>query len=289
MSTKTAYSYVVLRYVHDITTGEFLNVGVALHAPSQRFLGAQCRSTYGRLSKAFPGVNGDHFRGLMRHVQERFEALSQRLREELPLGNSQSVMDFAREVLPADDGSLQWSQPGSGQTTDPVVTLERLFDRMVNRYEDRGARERRTEDDVWRHFRRSLEAHHLLRHFEPRTIAVEDDEYEFKHTWKNGVVHCLEPISFDLASAEGMQDKVHRWLGRMTSIRSSREKFRMYFLVGGPQDETLISAYEKALSVLKKAPVDQEIITEARAEELARELAEQVEQHDRHPAEPLRH
>ena len=30
---KTAYSFVVLRYVHDVMIGEFVNIGVTLYAP----------------------------------------------------------------------------------------------------------------------------------------------------------------------------------------------------------------------------------------------------------------
>ena len=30
---KTTFTYTVLRYVHDIATGEFVNMGVALDAP----------------------------------------------------------------------------------------------------------------------------------------------------------------------------------------------------------------------------------------------------------------
>ncbi|MCB1633492.1 MAG: DUF3037 domain-containing protein [Xanthomonadales bacterium] len=281
MNNKVSYTYMVLRYVHDVTTGEFVNVGVAMHAPDARFVGALCRNTYGRLNKVFPGVNADHFKSLMRHIQAQFERFGERLSEELPLHRSNSVEDFARTVLPADDSSLQWSPAGSGRTSDPSATLEKLFDRMVMRYEDRSARERRGEEDVWRHFKRTLEARQLLRYFEPHTIAVPDDELEFKHTWKNGVLHCLEPVSFDLATPESIHDKAHRWLGRINSISTSHERFRLYFLVGAPQDESLGRAYERAISILGKAPVEKAFFAESEAEQLARLVASEVEGHER--------
>ena len=61
MSASTKYSYTVLRYVHDTMTGEFVNVGVALHAPEAGYLSAICRTTYRRVSAAFPGLKGEHF------------------------------------------------------------------------------------------------------------------------------------------------------------------------------------------------------------------------------------
>ncbi len=35
MTDRVPYSFVVLRYVHDVFTGEFLNVDVVMHVPSQ--------------------------------------------------------------------------------------------------------------------------------------------------------------------------------------------------------------------------------------------------------------
>ena len=73
MKNQYSYTYTVLRYIHDVTSGEFVNVGVALHAPQARYLSAMCRPTYGRLSKVFPGLNAEHFKALMRHIQNSFE------------------------------------------------------------------------------------------------------------------------------------------------------------------------------------------------------------------------
>jgi hypothetical protein len=44
MSERTNYTFTVSRYVHDITTGEFVNVGVLLHAPKAKFLRASSAS-----------------------------------------------------------------------------------------------------------------------------------------------------------------------------------------------------------------------------------------------------
>ena len=147
---KTAYTYTVLRYVHDIATGEFVNVGVVIYAREARYASALCRATYGRLSKVFPGLDGEAFKGMMHYVQSRIEELGAELRDELPLdGLPASVMDLAQSVLPRDDSSLQWSPPGSGLSDDPSRTLEALFDRLVSSYDERPAKERRTDEEVW--------------------------------------------------------------------------------------------------------------------------------------------
>lgn len=278
---RTAYSYTVLRYVHDTTTGEFVNVGVALYSREARYASALCRTTFGRLSKTFPGVNGEVFKGLMRHIQSRFEEQGDALQNELPLaGLPASVMQIAHGILPADDSSLQWSPMGSGLAEDLPGTLESIFTRMVTRYDERPQQERRTDEEVWRHFRRSLESRHVLKHLQSKTISVQDDEVEFQYAWKNGVWHCLEPVSLDLSSPDSIRDKAHRLLGQVTSVQRAKDSFKVYLLLGEPQQEGLRSAFEKAVSILEKLPVEHEVVREEHAAEFTERFATEIEAHE---------
>jgi hypothetical protein len=125
-----------------------------------------------------------------------------------------------------------------------------------------------------------LEAKRLLEHFQPTRIAVKDDEVEFKHTWKNGVFHCLEAVSFDLSTPDSIKDKAHKWLGRVTSIADAKDEFRLYFLVGEPSDKSLKPAYEKAMSILSKVPVENRIFQENQTKELADLFEREVATHE---------
>jgi hypothetical protein len=277
---KTSFTYTVLRYVHDTTTGEFVNVGVALYAPKVRYASALCRTTYGRLSKAFPGIDGESFRGLMRHIQSRFEELGDRYRSELPLGElPKSALDLAHTILPRDDSSLQWSPAGGGLTEDASATLESLFDRLVMRYDERPPVPTRTDEDVWRKYRRNLESRHVLKHLQPKKIVVEDDEVEFQYAWKNGVWHCLEPLSFDLSSRDSIKRKAHEWLGQIQSVSKTSEPFKLYLLLGEPQEEELRSAFDKAVSILGKVPVEKEIVRERNAGAFSENFALEIQKH----------
>jgi hypothetical protein len=81
---RIAYSFSVLRYVHDPVTQEFANVGVALYAPQAKYLSAICTPNYGRLSKIFDRIDGEHFRQVTRYLQARIEERGHRLESELP-------------------------------------------------------------------------------------------------------------------------------------------------------------------------------------------------------------
>ena len=280
MNNKTHYTYTILRYVHDVATGEFLNVGVALHAPERRFINVQCRTTFARLKSTFPNLDGDAYRAIMRHVLARFEGLAEQLRDQLDLVPSgANALTFAESVLARDDSSLQWSPVGAGLTRDPEVTLEQLFERMVMRNDKETAAIRKQDEDVWRPLSAALQQRQLLKYFQEKTIAVQDDEVQFRHAWKNGVWHCLEPLSFDLASADSIKNKAHRWLGQLASVQGSSEPFQMYFVVAEPSESDLIGAFQSALSILRKAPQPPFIFRESEVTKLAEKIEAEVQTH----------
>ena len=115
-----AYTYCTLRYVHDVVSGEFVNVGVVLYAPEPRYLSALCRTTYGRLSKVFPGMQAEHFKSLMRYIQARLEEQGGRVSDELPFNTPSSVIEFAQAVLPKAVPSSQPTKTTRMKRRDPA-------------------------------------------------------------------------------------------------------------------------------------------------------------------------
>jgi hypothetical protein len=278
---KHPYTYTVLRYVHDTSTGEFANVGVVISAPSAKFADAILRPTYGRLSKMFPGMDGEHFRQVIRHLQSRFEEIASQVREEMDLGQKPTnAQELAFSVIAPDDSSFQWSAMGSGLAADLPVTLESIYQKMVERYDDRQKTESRSDELVWKSFKKRLEERKVLSRLHPKTISVQDDEVTFSHAWKNHQWHCMETLSFDLMQPQSIREKAHSWLGKMTSIKDATEKFRVCYLVGEPQLEGSRRAFEQALNVLHKTPVEHEIIREHEAESFAAEVAKEIAAHD---------
>ena len=209
-------------------------------------------------------------------------AIIERRNKELPLnGHPSTVMEVAHAVLPPDDSSLQWSPPGSGLSENLSQTLEALYERLIIRYDERPQPERRSDEEVWRKYRRCLENRHVLKHLQPKKISVQDDEVEFQYAWKNGVWHCLEPVSFDLSSADSIREKAHKWLGQFLSVKDARESFKVYLLLGEPQHEALQPAFDKAVSILHRLPVPSEVIRESNAGDFSEQFAREIEAHEK--------
>lgn len=278
---KTTYTYTLLRYVHDVASGEFANVGVVLLAPDARYAGALCRDTHGRISQFFPDMERDGFKFLMRYIERRIDELGERLRGELPFDHLPADAGaLARSVLPHDDSSLQWAPVGGGLCDDPATKLEELFARYVTRYDDKIAAKGRDDGDVWKGFKNSLDSRHVTARLRIKKISGSDDEVEFAHAYQNAQWHCFEPLSFDLAQSDSIKQKAHRWLGQMMGVQDSPEKFRVYFLVGAPKSDELQESYQNALKLLRKAPIDVENVTEAAADAFAGRIAEIVASHE---------
>jgi hypothetical protein len=88
---RTAYSFSVLRYVHDPSTQEFINIGMAVYAPEAGFLRAICTKHYRRISRMFAKIDGARFRQLTAYIQERITAMGESLPHELPFQNGLDI------------------------------------------------------------------------------------------------------------------------------------------------------------------------------------------------------
>src|SRR6266571_3831882 len=99
---KTPFSYVVLRYMHDVFTREFVNVGVLLHAPQAGFLGFERLSSLDRVKSMFPGLQSDSLRELLGFLASRTEEVHSKS-SELRDRNLASADAIAKSLLPIDD------------------------------------------------------------------------------------------------------------------------------------------------------------------------------------------
>lgn len=277
---KIPYTYTVLRYVHDVLSGEFINVGVVLYAPDVKFCNARFSVKYSRLSKIFTDVDGDHFRRNIRFIQERLEEEGQRFLHEFqfekPAG---SVKDFSAKVLPIDDTSLQFSPEGFGVTDNLQNTLDQLFSRFVEKYQEKVERHSRTDDDVWKIFKKTFEEKNIIKHLKPHRIIGNNYEYEFRHCWKNEKWQAQQPVSFDLLDSDDIVDKANTWVGRITSLTDGGESFKLFVLLGEPQDKKLVSIFSKAQNILHKMPCEHDFIKEQEAEYFAEHLKKEIEAH----------
>ena len=278
---KDKFYFSLLRYVYDPLTQEFVNVGVVLYSPSRCFLRATFNTRYGRISKMFGRIDGASFRTTTSYIERRVSEVSARMERGLLFQDpKESLQSILNEVMPQDDSAIRFVTGGVGITESPAQTLEELFGRYVTRYENPSEIARRDENDVWRVFQEPLRTKEVFPHFEPKVITAPNYEYEFERSWKNGIWHLFEPVSFDLADAGSIREKASRWVGRATSLSDSLEPFKLILLLGEPTDPKLGDAFLKARNLLAaKMPGESQLVREQDAEQFAEEIEQEFQSH----------
>jgi hypothetical protein len=276
---KHAYSFSTLRFIYDSVTQEFLNVGVVVYSPETRQLRARCTQHYGRISKLFATFDGLRLRQTLRFIEDQLNCRASEMSDRLQFNAPATLHEILGSVLPPDDSSLQFAKGGVGLTEDITKVADSLFDRYVEQYST-AHQPKRGDEDVWRSFRASFERKEIIRNLVPKLIVAKNYEYEFQRSWKNGVWHLYEPISFDLSDATSLTEKANRWVGRAMGLEDSPDPFKLFLLLGGPTDERLRGAYKKAQNLLHKMPVAHEFVEEREAEEFARNVAIEMETHN---------
>jgi hypothetical protein len=277
---KTPYSTVTLRYVHDVVTGEFANIGVVVYAPSERALLAQFTTSYERLNAIFLKIDHAHFRSLMRYLASRFDEMAEELQGSLELLPVSGIQELVRRVLPPDDSSLQWSPAGGGLSDDLAKTTQDLFQRLVERYVKGTEPASRTDDDIAKPFKERLEQKKVARRVSEKRIEGKDYQYKFDFGWKNSIWHLYEPVSFDLVNPSSIVEKANTWLGRGTALSDAQEEFKIYFLLGEPKDPANRTAFEHARRLLEKIPGKKRLVPEGEIEAFTEEVASEIAKHD---------
>jgi hypothetical protein len=219
----------------------------------------------------FPNLDAAAFRSSMTALERALNAVGERHKKGDLFASEGNAATLAQSVLPSDDSSLQWSSVGSGLTAAPAKQLQHLFDRLIGGYDDK-QESRRTEADIWRPVREKLDQARLSSKLREKVIRSAADALEFKHAWKNGVWHCYEPVSFDLATADGIRTKARTWLGHLSAVRDAPEAFKPYFIVGAPSDRDLVPAFRDAVAILRKSPVQTEIFSEDQTDKLIAQI-----------------
>jgi len=274
---KTPYTFVTLRYVHDAVSGEFVNVGVVMYAPQQRYLGARFSFTYERLSALFVKVDHKHYRRLIKYISQRFDELAKSMEGGLDLGYAGSIDELVRSVMPQDDSSLQWSTQGAGLSANLAETLDQLFERFINHYKRVDA-EKRSASDIAKPFIAALGE--TVDSLQEKTISGANYGHRFPYAWKNDVWRVIEPVSFDLAKANMIVEKASQWLGRGMALSDSVDRYKLYLLLGEPQNPEFKSAYEDARCLLDRIPGEKHIVLEDEIVSFGKAVAKEITDHE---------
>ncbi len=280
-----SYSYCALRYLHNPSVGEVVNIGVLIYAPEQGFVAFRGEQRTKALSQLFGGFDRDDFLKFLNQIEasvKRFQNTMNQARgglfemEKFP----ENAEVLARWLIADQNLSFQFGTAKAGVTRDLEGLIETVFNRMVRSQRPVvSERKRRDEEAVWNVFQNAFREHGINRVLSPHVIQTPAFDLPFDHAFKNERWHAIEPISFDYARREDIRDTAMHWYSYGAALSESDEFSQLYLLLGAPTNPDDKPAYEQAKRWLAKMPGHPILVEESEAEEFANTLATEMKQH----------
>lgn len=269
------YQYQILRYMHDRTTGEFVNVGVVVWFPDTYELEGRFNQHIGRISQFFGGQDGviPELRSIFRHFEHRMLSLKQELKAQ-PVD---SITELTQRLIRPDDSSLFFTEPESALGINSEETANYLYERLVERYETE--QEKRHDDAfAWRQvYKKVFDRYKITPYLKSHVIRTKKDQVKFSHAWQNGKWNCFEVACFDLKQEENIKNKLYKISGKLNELASADEPLSVYILAYLPQNnpelaQTIKNYFEPTL----QNHISVQFIEESKAEDFVQQVHQEM-------------
>lgn len=280
---RTEYSYNILRYMHDRTNGEVLNLGIVFYAPSTRDLYFHIERSAVRLADAFPGFDKDAHKQLTQQLAAKLNQVKLQLTSSGSVGTSENVPQSSRDIIakywPDLALSYFFDETQVGVTRDPLSAFEHLCQTVTNGPTSSHKSLSRSDDEVWSVFKKCLNAQNSKIALKPDIAKSDLIELKVDHSYRNGKLNIIQPITFDFAKQESIQEKAVKWVGNTVALSGSQDIGKIYFLLGKPSNSAHIDAYNKAKQILEKVVIDHTTYEEDQAEKFAVDIDKDMKAH----------
>jgi hypothetical protein len=271
------YEYQVLRYRHDPVSGEFVNIGIVFLDVKNRKLQARVTEKYSRISHFFGHVSGPFLMKTIKHIEREFNKIGKQLKTELSFNTVKSVSDISSSVLPINDNGLFFSEVMHGWHINFESAFEATFDRLVGKYTAEKIEQRHDDSYAWKHiYKKYFDEQGITQGLKEHTVKTDNDVIEFDHAAKNGVWHCVQPISFDLVKTGDIKDKIYRWAGMLNELKTADEPLHIYLLSLMPDNPQLQAMIEQKLNI-QQTDLTVQVVKEHEAQNVAKALKEKLD------------
>lgn len=273
------YQYQLIKYIHDHFTGEFINIGIVIYSPREKYLESKFTVRFARVKATFPQANTRYVDRVLKSVQKNIKTKAQELNELFT--PSENLEDITKNILPKDDSSIQFSIVKQAIDIDLNAALNGLYIDLIDKYQQISSKNvSLTDNDVWQtKYKQYFEKLNIAQNLSKHILQTQNDAFTFEKAWKNGVWHCYQPLSFELQDKEAIKDKVYRWAGKLQEMQTASEKINITFLTSTSRNykdlETFISEY----LTMNQEEFQTSIIREGEAKQFAKTVKELMDEH----------
>jgi DUF3037 family protein len=119
VSNLKACSFFLVRYVPDLTREEFLNIGLFLHNPEEKFLDCCFTDDVPRIRRFHPHADTEFLRELQPFFEEQIHE------------HENDLDGYLQEMQESFSNLIQLTPPRPCLTSEPQAEMQKLFDRYV--------------------------------------------------------------------------------------------------------------------------------------------------------------
>jgi len=271
------YQSMLLRYVHDPVSGEFANLAVVVFSPGMP-LEVRVSGSLSRASRFFGGIEFRHLRALLNRLARALKKNTGAEQMDF-LKAGLEIREITSRLLANDVSSLRWSDAGAGVTEDLKAEADRQFERLIVKYDAERETASRSSEDVWVTFQKRFRKVGILPMLKPLKLESDNFRHQFDHTWVNGSIQIIEPVSLDYEDPDYILRRGSHWLGIGTALQDAAEAHKFTFLLGLPKEAKARKAADKARNLIAKIDSSVEFIEEAQAAEFASNLRQLIGAH----------
>jgi hypothetical protein len=251
------FTYNILRYQHSQLSGESVNVGLLFSfegGPGYHFVTGNLQ----RAKALFPEFDSVLFQAIVEDISEK---ISFKPRNELFGETILHKEPFINILLPEDSSALQFSDAFTAinRSGNLEKTMEQITRLLLPDWEPKKEDLRHNEHFILKKFadaisKRNVIIEHRMRR--NQLIQIKGVKLNFELAWKNGTVHLVKPVSFDLKEDRDIQNKSATYFGYLNLLTdyAKRNDYQFDLLIAKPQDERFQGSYEDALYNLDQSP-----------------------------------
>lgn len=276
-----SYEYQVLRYLPDRVSGEFVNVGLAMYCPEDRFLAVETIHKSARLKEFFPSLDFRYLLAGLKHIQKSIAALADKYRDTISTALPGGIQEITGALLSEDETALFFTPVKTGIDISAATAFDHLVDSLLRKYQRDDEERSETDKDVWeKHYKRYFEEQEILQKLHKHTIRTNHDSIAFDLAWKNERWHCYSPVTFNMRKTESIKNKVYRWRGKLSELSTSEEPVEVHLLVSLPADDTLRDFVFEMLEHQNEGQAQLSIVKPEDAPQFSQQLKVDLENHE---------
>lgn len=233
-----------------------------------------------RLHNFFPRVNSLFVKQTITKIENGLTRLKGSLESPLFAEHIGKIDNITSQILTKDDSSLFFSEIRLVMDINGEALLQELFERLVTCNVDDEDRASIQDHEVWtKIYRPYFEKAKFTPDLKEAVVKTKHDEFHFEKTFRNGALHCFEPVSFQLSSSEIIRRKAYTWAGRLQELETSDENVKVYLLAAMPDDPKLRTLLEDKFSNKQIGKATIELIDEKHAELAVRQVEKLLDDH----------